>query len=56
MDYAWLLDPEARSIEVFRRAGEGWELVGTWSAEDRVRAEPFDAIELELGKLWPGQP
>jgi hypothetical protein len=27
-------------------------LLGTWLDEARVRVEPFDAIELELGGLW----
>jgi hypothetical protein len=29
-------------------------LANVWRDETRVRAEPFDAIELELGLLWNG--
>ena len=29
-----------------------WNLLGVWRDDARVRAEPFDAIELELGSLW----
>ncbi|HEX4339149.1 MAG TPA: hypothetical protein VH062_24745 [Polyangiaceae bacterium] len=29
-----------------------WTLVGSWAGETRVRAEPFDAIELDLSVLW----
>ncbi len=50
--HAWLVDPLARTLEVLRREGSRWLLVGVWSDEARVRAEPFDAIELELGALW----
>jgi Uma2 family endonuclease len=52
--HAWLVDPLARTLEVMRREGSRWLLVGVWSDEARVRAEPFDAIELELGALWAG--
>src|SRR6266852_4240779 len=44
--HAWLVDPQARTLEVFRREGEGWFFVGRFSDAERVRAEPFDAIEL----------
>jgi hypothetical protein len=27
-------------------------LLGTWKDDDVLRAEPFDAIELELAALW----
>lgn len=50
--HAWLVDANARTLEVFRLDGESWRLVGTWEGDARVRAEPFDAIELELGGLW----
>jgi len=29
-----------------------WSLLATFADDERVRAEPFDAIELELGLLW----
>lgn len=50
--HAWLVDPQTRMLEVFRREGEGWFFVGSFSDAERVRAEPFDAIELDLGTLW----
>ena len=50
--HAWLVDPIARTLEVLRLEGPNWLLVGTWSGDVGVRAEPFDAIELELGVLW----
>jgi Uma2 family endonuclease len=50
--HAWLLDPVATTLEVLRLEGEGWRLVATWRGDAVVRAEPFDAIELELAVLW----
>jgi Uma2 family endonuclease len=49
---AWLLDPVERTLEVYRLADTHWSLLATFSDEERVRAEPFDAIELALGLLW----
>jgi Uma2 family endonuclease len=50
--HLWFLDPTAQTLEVFRRAAEGWLLVTTFARDDRARAEPFDAIEIELASLW----
>ncbi len=51
--HVWLIDPDAQTLEVFRLDGARWLLVGTWSGTDKVRAEPFDALELDLALLWP---
>src|SRR3989442_10698460 len=48
----WLVDPILRTLEVLRLTGSEWTLVGTWAGEERVRAVPFDAIELDLSILW----
>jgi Uma2 family endonuclease len=53
--HVWLVDPEARTLEVFRLEGEHYSLLATHAGLARVRAEPFDAIELELAFLW-GEP
>jgi Uma2 family endonuclease len=50
--HAWLVDPLAKLLEVLRLEGERWVRVATWTGDALVRAEPFDAIELELGALW----
>jgi len=52
VSHVWLVDPLQRTLEVLRRHGPQWLIVGTWADDERVRAEPFDAIELELGILW----
>ncbi|HEY6462328.1 MAG TPA: Uma2 family endonuclease [Polyangiaceae bacterium] len=50
--HAWLVDPLAKMLEVWRLESDKWLRPGTWQGNARVRAEPFDAIELELGALW----
>ncbi len=36
----------------FRRVTDGWLLVLAASGDDTVRAEPFDAVELDLAAPW----
>jgi Uma2 family endonuclease len=54
--HAWLLNPLARTLEVYRLAAGGWLLVATYEGAARVRAEPFDAVELDLAPLWGDEP
>ncbi|OJT24531.1 hypothetical protein BO221_15385 [Archangium sp. Cb G35] len=46
------LDPLARMLEIFRFQDGQWIPVHSLSGEERVRVEPFEAIELELALLW----
>lgn len=50
--HVWLVDPLARTLEVLRLDGATYRIVGMHHDEARVRAEPFDAIELDLSVLW----
>jgi Putative restriction endonuclease len=52
--HAWLVDPIARTLEVFTLGpGRRWLPAVTHRGAARVRVEPFEAIELELSVLWP---
>jgi Uma2 family endonuclease len=48
----WLVDPAIRTLEVYRLDGPGYRLVTTVAGEQRIRAEPFEATELDLAELW----
>ncbi len=50
--HAWLVNPLARTLEVYRLHEGQWILVDTFEEDTVVRAEPFDAIELPLANLW----
>ena len=50
--HAWLVDPVLETLEVFRLDGLTFRLLKTWRGRAVVRAEPFDAIELDLATLW----
>ena len=52
VSHAWLVNPDLRTFEVFRLDGETYRLIHTWRGDASVRAEPFDAIALELAALW----
>lgn len=51
--FCWLIDPILKTLEVFLLNSERrWTLAGAYRDAARVRAEPFDAIELDLDLLW----
>lgn len=52
VSHVWLVDPLQRTLEVLRRSGQEWVIASVHEGSDRVRAEPFAAIELELAVLW----
>ncbi|MCG3192943.1 MAG: Uma2 family endonuclease [Thermoanaerobaculia bacterium] len=52
VSHVWLIDPDLQTLEVFRLEGQRWLLLLTAGGDEVVRAEPFDAIELELAGLW----
>jgi len=50
--HAWLVQPSQRTLEVLRLRDGAWTIVGVWEEAAVVRAEPFEAIAFELGRLW----
>lgn len=50
--FVWFVDPVAQTLEVYRSAGAHYLLLATFGGASRVRAEPFEAIELELAAVW----
>ena len=55
--HLWLVGPASRTLEVFRWTPDGWLVISVHTGEAKIRAEPFDAVELELGQLWlPREP
>ncbi len=54
--HVWLIEPLTRTLEVFQNENERWILVGNYAGDQRVRAAPFEAVELELEALWLPEP
>ena len=50
--HAWLVDPLARTLEVYRLTEGRWLLAATHEGDEIVRAEPFEAVELSLSRWW----
>ncbi|MBZ4423207.1 Uma2 family endonuclease [Myxococcus sp. RHSTA-1-4] len=53
--HVWLVDPAERTLEVYQLRDGRWAERGRYSGEERVRAEPFESLELKLGALWPSR-
>jgi Uma2 family endonuclease len=52
LGHLWLVDPISRTLEVYRLEAPRWVVVSTHSGSERVRAEPFEAVELEIARWW----
>lgn len=51
--HLWYVDPEARALGVSRLDDGRWVELGVYGDGDRVRAEPFEAVEIDLSEWWP---
>jgi Uma2 family endonuclease len=52
---AWLVNPLQHTLEVLRLSAETptqWTTLGVFADDEKVRAAPFDALELDLAVLW----
>ncbi len=53
VSHAWLLDPIAKTLEIYTRGADGtWSEPVNHGGADVVRAAPFEAIGLDLSVLW----
>lgn len=53
VNYLWLIDPEQTTLEVYRLESGRWLLLDAFDGPQKVRVEPFEEIEIDLGDLWP---
>ena len=54
--HLWFVDPINKTLEVFalESSSGAWVVRGLYGESDKVRAEPFQEIEIELIHLWWG--
>jgi Uma2 family endonuclease len=52
VDHYWILDPDQGGLFVYRRHDDGYLEVLAAQRGQRVRAEPFEAIEISVGALF----
>ncbi|MEO7093181.1 MAG: Uma2 family endonuclease [Polyangiales bacterium] len=51
--FYWLIDPAARTLEALRLVEGTWVDAGSFDEESRAAIPPFEAIELDVGRLFP---
>jgi Uma2 family endonuclease len=54
--HMWLVHPKTRTVEVMRLHEGKWLVLDVYTDQETVRAEPFDAIELDLANLFTDLP
>ncbi|MDO9239948.1 MAG: Uma2 family endonuclease, partial [Methylicorpusculum sp.] len=52
VSWLWLVDPDARTLEVYRLLDCHWLLEHTWQNDDVVNAPPFAEVSLTMNDLW----
>lgn len=50
--HAWLVDPEARTLEAYELREGAWMLIAVLKDDDAVSLPPFDAVSFSLADLW----
>jgi Uma2 family endonuclease len=55
VSHVWLVSPLRETLEVLRLESQRWSLIAKHEGQAKLRAEPFDAVELDLGALWVRQ-
>ena len=50
--HLWFVDPLARTLEVYRLDGERWVVASTHGGAETVRAEPFEALVIDVARWW----
>ena len=54
--HVWLVDPRRQTLEVFALLESKLVTQATYHADEKVRLEPFEAVELDLSFLWGERP
>ncbi len=49
----WLVDPEARTLEALALVEGQWRELGAFTDGDRIAIAPFEAVVLDVGRLFP---
>lgn len=50
--HLWFVNPVATTLEVYRLQDQRWLVANTFAGDHVVNAEPFDAVPLDLSRLW----
>jgi len=50
--HLWLIDPLQKTLDVYRLESGKWLTLGVHGENEKVRAEPFQEVEIDLNHLW----
>lgn len=50
--HLWFINPRDKTLDILRLETGKWVLLFSYSGADKVRAEPFQEWEFDLGSLW----
>lgn len=48
----WIVDPEARTVELYEIEAEAYRLIRKATAQDILRPPLFPGLEIDLGEIW----
>ncbi len=51
----WLADPLSQTLEVYGLESGRWVLLVTHGGDEKIRAVPFEAVAVDLNRLWGGR-
>jgi Uma2 family endonuclease len=54
--HLWYIDPNDGLLTVSKLVDGKWLELGVHRRDEKVRAEPFDAVEIDLSAWWEGVP
>lgn len=52
VSFLWLLNPTSRTLESYRLVDSRWTLLATFVGDETIRAEPFEAVTLDMSRWW----
>lgn len=50
--HLWIVDPNLRTLETYRLEQGRWVVAGAYGGAEETRAEPFDAVGLDMARWW----
>jgi len=53
VSHLWFIDLDGRTLSASKLVGGRWLEIGVFGEGERVRAEPFEAIEIDTSEWWP---
>jgi Uma2 family endonuclease len=52
VSYLWFIDPDTQTLSVCTLREGQWLEVGVYGRDERIRPEPFEAVEFNLADWW----